>query len=141
MRPETVLRWTARAWGIASALLLMAFAFGGREHLRFTAASAAVFLLFPVGVVAGFAVAWWRELAGGLVTVGSLALFYLLLFAWNGLVPSTPYFLLFAAPGFLHVASALIRGRGAVHAKPVGGLGGSGSPDAEPDGVLSRGPF
>src|SRR5262249_20274597 len=103
-------------WGIASALLLMAFAFGGREHLRFTAVSAAVFLLFPVGVVAGFVLAWWRELAGGLVTVGSLALFYLLLFAWNGWVPRTPYFLLFAAPGFLHLASALItarRGRGA----------------------------
>jgi hypothetical protein len=115
MRPETVLRWTARAWGIASAVLLMAFALGGRESLHFTAASAAAFLLFPVGVVAGFAIAWWRELAGGLVTVCSLALFYLLLFARNGWVPSTPYFLLFAAPRFLHVASALIavrRGHG-----------------------------
>src|SRR5262245_1259039 len=133
MRLETVLRWTARAWGIASALLLMAFAFGGREHLRFTAASAAVFLLFPVGVVAGFVVAWWRELAGGLVTVGSLALFYLLLFAWNGWVPTTPYFLLFAAPGFLHVASALIaarRGRGAATADPVGRPGDPGDQDA-----------
>jgi hypothetical protein len=111
VKPESMLRWAARAWSIASTLLLLAFAFGGREHLRLTAAEAIVFLLFPVGVVAGFAIAWWRELAGGLVTVGSLALFYLLLFARNGWVPVTPYFLLFAAPGFLHVACALIAAR------------------------------
>jgi hypothetical protein len=50
-------------------------------------------------------------LAGGLVTVGSLGLFYLLYFAWNGWVPSTPYFLLFAALGFHYLASALIAAR------------------------------
>jgi hypothetical protein len=112
MRPEAVLRWTARAWGMASALLLLAFAFGGREHLRLTAGETVGFLLFPVGVIAGFAVAWRRELAGGLITVGSLALFYLLLFARDGQLPAGPYFLLFAAPGFLHIASALLAARG-----------------------------
>lgn len=111
MKLETVLRWIARAWGIASGLLLLAFAFGGRENLQFTAATATLFLFFPVGIVVGFVIAWWRELAGGLITVGSLALFYLLMLAWNGSVPRTPYFLLFAAPGFLHIASALIAAR------------------------------
>jgi hypothetical protein len=110
MRPETVLLWAARVWGVASALLLFAFAFGGREHLRFTAGEAVAFLLFPAGVVVGFAVAWRWELAGGLVTVGSLALFVLYVFAWSGRWPG-PYFLLFAAPGFLHVASALLAAR------------------------------
>lgn len=110
MRPETVLRWTARVLGVASALLLLAFAFGGREHLRFTTGEAVAFLLFPVGVMAGFAVAWRRELAGGLVTVGSLALFYLYVLAWSGRWLG-PYFLLFAAPGFLHVAGALMARR------------------------------
>ena len=74
MRPEVVLHWTARVWGIASALLLLAFAFGGREHFRFTAAEAVGLLLFPVGVIVGFAVAWRRELVGGLVTISSLIL-------------------------------------------------------------------
>ena len=110
MKPETVLRWTARVWGVASALLLFGFAFGGREHLRLAAAEAVAFLFFPVGVVVGFAVAWRRELAGGLVTLGSLALFALYLFAWSGRWIG-PYFLLFAAPGCLHVASALLAGR------------------------------
>lgn len=120
MGPAFILRWTARVWGIASALLLMAFAFGGREHLRFTAGEVVAFLLFPVGVVAGFAIAWWRELAGGLVTVGSLALFHLYEFAGSGRWWLGPYFFLFAAPGVLHVAGALIarragRGRGLGH--------------------------
>ena len=123
MRAVVVLRWTARAWSIASATLLLAFAFGGREHVQFTAGEAIGFLLFPLGVIAGFAVAWWRELVGGLVTVGSLTLFYLWLFGRDGRLPAGPYFLLFAAPGFLHVVIALIaagEGRGATAANSVG---------------------
>ena len=112
MKADVVLRWTARAWGAASALLLFAFAFGGREHLRFTPGEAVAFGLFPVGVVAGFVIAWRRELTGGLVTVGSRAVFGLYAFAWSGRWLG-PYFLLFAAPGFLHVASAVIARRAA----------------------------
>ncbi|MBL9173970.1 MAG: hypothetical protein JNL10_10590 [Verrucomicrobiales bacterium] len=108
MKPELVLRWMARIWGLASALLLFAFAFGGREHLRFTAGEAVAFLLFPVGVVVGFGIAWWRELSGALITMGSLALFFMVSVALGK--PLSPYFLLFAAPGFLHLASALLGG-------------------------------
>jgi len=104
------MRWIATAWGMASALLLFMFAFGGREHLRFTMGEAIAFLLFPVGVVAGFVVAWWRELAGGLITLASLVLFYLYAFIGSGRFPGL-YFLLFAAPGFLHTASALLAAR------------------------------
>jgi hypothetical protein len=111
MRPGTGLRWIARAGGLASAVLLLAFAFGGREHFRLTWAEAVGFLFFPVGVVAGFALAWRREMAGGLLTLSSLALFYMWLFARSGRLPGGPYFLLFAAPGLLHVASALLAGR------------------------------
>ena len=107
MKADTVLRWTARAWGGASALLLCAFAFGGREHLRFAPAEAVAFLLFPIGVVVGFAIAWRRELAGGLMTVASFAAFSLYLFAWSGRWPCF-FFYLFAAPGLLHVAAALM---------------------------------
>jgi hypothetical protein len=111
MRPETILRWIARVWSIASTLLLLAFVFGGRENLRFTPGEAVGFLLFPVGVVAGFALAWRRELAGGLLTVASLALFAAYMFALSGRWPNA-YFLLFAAPGFIHISSALLARRG-----------------------------
>lgn len=111
MKPEFALCWTARIWSVASSLLLLAFVFGGREHLRFTTAEAIAFLFFPIGVIAGFFIAWRRELAGGLVTVGSLALFYLLMFARSNRWPAGPYFLLFATPGFLYVVDALFSAR------------------------------
>jgi len=134
MRPEVVLHWTARVWGIASALLLLAFAFGGREHFRFTAAEAVVLLLFSVGAIVGYMVAWRRALVGGLVTISSLILFFLWLFARGGSSRGTPYFLLFAGPGFLHVASALIAARRAKGAAMTAGVnpGGPGNQDAEP---------
>lgn len=106
MRADSVLRIIARVWGVASTMLLLAFAFGGREAFRMTAGEAVGFLFFPIGVIAGFAVAWRRERLGGLITVASLALFYLWMFARSGRWSVGPYFLLFAAPGFLHLASA-----------------------------------
>ncbi len=109
-RPLFILRWTARLWGIASALLLCAFAFGGQEHLRFTAVEALGFLFFPVGIVVGFVVAWRRELLGGLITVVSLMVFGVYLFVRSGQVLG-PWFFLFAGPGVLHIACALLAGR------------------------------
>jgi hypothetical protein len=111
MKSEVVLRWVARVWGVLSTLLLLAFAFGGREHVHFKAAEAVGFLFFPVGVIVGFLVAWRWELTGGLITAGSLALFYVWLYATGGKLAAGPYFLLFAAPGFLHVLAALLSRR------------------------------
>ncbi len=102
------MRWIARTWGIASTLLLLMFAFGGREHLQFNNTGETIaFLLFPIGVIAGLVIAWWRELTGGLVTVGCFLLFCLSLLALSGRYPGI-YFVFFAAPGFLHIASALL---------------------------------
>lgn len=103
-----VVRSIARGGGLVSTLVLLAFVFGGAEPIRFTMDQAVAFLFFPVGVVAGFAVAWRHELAGGLITLGSLALFYVYLFVVGGRFPGGPYFLLFALPGFLHTASDII---------------------------------
>lgn len=130
MELGTLLRWTARTLGAISALLLLAFAFGGSEHLHFAGDEAIAFLLFPVGVMLGFAVAWWRDLSGGLITVASLALFYLYMHAL-GKWPPGPYFLLFAAPAFLHIASALIARRKRGDGVHVGGRRGAGD-DRDP---------
>src|SRR5947209_6704559 len=97
-------RWTARTWGILSFLLILAFFAGGAESMRPTFNEAVALLLFPVGVLVGFGIAWRWEAVGGLFSLTSLALFYLLLLAWSGRFPAGPYFLLFSAPGFLHLA-------------------------------------
>jgi peptidoglycan/LPS O-acetylase OafA/YrhL len=105
MRPEIALRWFGRIWGLASTLLFAAFLFGGREHLRPTLMELLGLLFFPGGLVAGFLIAWRHERAGGLITVVSLGLFYLWIFCRDGQVPTSPYFLLFAGPGIVHLLS------------------------------------
>lgn len=107
MKLNRVLTWIARVWGICSFLLIAAFMFGGTESMRPTVNEAIGLLLFPVGVLVGFAIAWWREGTGGLVAVSSFAFFYVWLFVRDGRLPIGPYFLLFAAPGFIHFGNAL----------------------------------
>ena len=107
MHLNSVVRWTARVWGIASFLFILAFVIGGAESMRPTVPEAVGLLLFPIGVLAGFGIAWWREGIGGLVTVGSLALFYAYHFSRTDRVPTGPYFLLLSAPGFIHIANVL----------------------------------
>jgi hypothetical protein len=104
MRLSVIVRWVGHVWGVVSALFILGFMFEGHESMRPTAEEAVGLLLFPGGVVAGFAIAWWREGVGGLVTLGSLALFALWLFGQGHFLG--PYFLLFAGPGFLHTANA-----------------------------------
>ncbi len=107
MNAQLIVRWFARLWGLASTALLLAFMFGGEESMRPTAREAIALLCFPVGVMLGFAIAWRREGLGGAVSVVSLALFYVWMFVLNGKIPLTPYFLLFAGPGFLHLGNAV----------------------------------
>lgn len=108
---EVILRWTARIWGVGSTLLLLAFAFGGRENLRFTPSEFIAFLLFPIGAIVGFAVAWRRELLGGLIATVTFALFVVYLFAVSGRWPINVYFLALIAPGFIHLANAIFVAR------------------------------
>jgi hypothetical protein len=68
-------------------------------------------LFFPGGLIAGFMVAWWRERTGGLITVVSLAFFYIWIFCRDGSTPGSPYFLLFALPGLVHLLSDYIARR------------------------------
>jgi hypothetical protein len=107
-RPRIALRILAHILGIVSTLLLLAFAFGGGESMRPKFTEAIGLLLFPGGVILGFAVAWWREGLGGWISVGSLALFYGWMYAVSGRLNIGPYFVLFALPGFLHVANSIL---------------------------------
>jgi hypothetical protein len=105
LRAAVILRWAARALSLACFLLLCAFFFGGGESMRMTGRQAVVFLLFPVGVVAGFGVSWWREAIGACISLGCLVILYALIFARDGRLHG-PYFLLFAVPALLFLAAA-----------------------------------
>ena len=63
---------------------------------------------FPVGVIAGMLLGWWREVLGGAVTVFSLIGFYLI-YGWflNNQIWLGAWFIVFALPGILFLISGL----------------------------------
>lgn len=107
-----ILRWTARILSVASLLLLLAFATGedGIKPSRVAAHEWIGLLFFPFGVAVGMLVGWWNEKLGGIISVASLAAFYVI---YGGLVRGSMamgwYFVLFALPGFLFLLSGLMK--------------------------------
>ena len=98
------LHWTARVWSIASVCLIFGFLVGEGVHPR-TSAELLGFFFFPVGICVGMVLAWWKEGLGGVITVGSLVVFYVIHLASSGTLPHGLAWLAFAVPGFLFVLS------------------------------------
>jgi hypothetical protein len=93
---------------VASIGVILLFAIGeGLHPFKLSSREAILFLFFPLGVAAGMVIAWRWELAGGIIAVVSLGLFYLVNFISSGLLPHGPFFLLFALPGFFFISSGV----------------------------------
>jgi hypothetical protein len=103
-------RWLARGLSVFSAILLLLFVVGEPFPVaKLTAAEWLGLLFFPVGVTVGFAVAWWREGLGGLITTASLIAFYLVfVFVMNEGLKDGVWFVVFASPAFLFLLSWLL---------------------------------
>ena len=103
---QLVLRWIARMLSIVSTAVLFLFLAGEPfEVSKITARQWMGFAFFPVGLVIGFAIAWWKESLGGAITVVSLLLFYLFYLRGVGGIWA---FFIFAIPGLLFLASGLL---------------------------------
>jgi hypothetical protein len=98
------IRWTARVWSIASIGLVLLFLIGEGINPK-TSAEWSGFLFFPVGICFGLLLAWWKEVIGGSITLGSLLVFYAIHLATAGMLPKGWAWLVFAAPGFLFLLS------------------------------------
>ena len=100
------LRWTARFLSIVSTAVLFLFLAGEPFQVStITARQWMGFAFFPVGLVIGFAIAWWKESLGGAITVASLLLFYLFYPSGAGNIWA---FFVFAIPGLLFLVSGLL---------------------------------
>jgi hypothetical protein len=65
---------------------------------------------FPIGVAIGFLIGWKNELLGGIVSVASLACFYLIYgIGLTGQLPGGAWFIAFTFPGFLFLIYGLLR--------------------------------
>lgn len=93
------IRWSARAASLASLGMLAIFlTSGGGAPTSF---ELLLFACFPVGVAIGMSLAWFREIAGGLVALSSLVAFHLLFLLAGDRPPSGPWFAIFASPGLV----------------------------------------
>ena len=94
------LLWLARAGSILSILLLLLFLFGEEFNpAKITLREWVGLIFFPVGVVVGMIVAWWKEGVGAGITLASLLAFY----GVYGFLQGSPvggWFIVFASPGF-----------------------------------------
>jgi hypothetical protein len=78
-------RWAARIWAVASIGLVLAFLVGEGFHpSQIQPREWLGLVFFPVGICTGMILAWWKEGLGGAITVGSLAVFYLIHLATAG---------------------------------------------------------
>ena len=111
--PLAIIELLARVGSIASiTLLLMLFVGEGFHPSKISTNEWAGLLFFPIGVVIGMAIAWWKEGLGSVITVGSLIGFYLV---WGYVMRNHIggwWFLVFASPGFLFLLHWLLSGGG-----------------------------
>ena len=106
---ELGVRWLARLTSLISlgivAMFLLAEPFNprnvrGREWVGF--------ICFPIGVMVGLIIAWWKEGLGAAISLASLAAFYLV-FGWlMGSNIHGPWFIIFASPAFLFLIAWLL---------------------------------
>jgi len=115
--PLAIIELLARVGSIASITLLLMLLVGDGFHpSKISTNEWAGLLFFPIGVVIGMAIAWWKEGLGSVITVGSLIGFYLV---WGYLMRNHIggwWFLVFASPGFLFLLHSLLSGSEERHA-------------------------
>ena len=100
--PLAVIELLARVGSVASITLLLLLFQAEAFHPSEIAPREWIGLLFfPIGVIIGMVIAWWKEGLGATVTLGSLLGFYLVygyLFRYH---IGGYWFFVFASPGFL----------------------------------------
>jgi len=106
---ELSFRWLARLTSLLSlaivAMFLLAEPFNprnvrGREWIGF--------VCFPIGVMIGLIIAWWKEGLGATISLCSLAAFYLI-YGWlMGSNVNSLAFVVFASPAFLFLIAWLL---------------------------------
>lgn len=108
-------RWSARLLSIASTAILLLFLFGEPfEPSKITGRQLLAMIFFPLGIVVGFVIAWWREGLGGSITIASLLIFYLIFVTLlRDNLAQGGWFLVFAMPGFLFLITFALSRRSA----------------------------
>ena len=115
--PLAAIELLARVGSVASiTLLLMLFAGEGLHPSQVAPRQWAGLVFFPLGVIIGMIVAWWKEGLGATITLGSLLAFYLVYGYLMRYHIAGWAFIMFASPGFLFLVHWLLSGAEERHA-------------------------
>ena len=110
MWKQKALTWSARILSIISLGIILLFFIGeGFDPTVIKLKEWIGFIFFPFGISIGMILGWWKEGVGGVITVGSLLLFYLAHVLLNGRFPSGWAFFVFSIPGILFFLSWIKR--------------------------------
>lgn len=106
--PFLALRWAGRLLSLGTIGVIAAFAFGEGTPKP---SEWLLLAFFPIGLLVGLVLAWWREIPGAVVALGSMAAFYAICFVARGGVPTGPWFAVLALPAVVFlIAGVLARG-------------------------------
>lgn len=109
--PLAIIELFARVGSIVSiTLLLMLFAGEDFHPSHVTAKQWVGLFFFPLGVMIGMMLAWWKEGLGAGITLGSLLAFYLVYGYLMRYHIGGWAFIIFASPGFLFLLHWLLSG-------------------------------
>jgi hypothetical protein len=103
-----IIHWFARIWSLISLFLIIGFIIGEGIYLK-TTGECISFLFFPIGISVGMIIGWWKEGIGGIITISSFLIFYLIFYLVNNAFPKGIAWLLFSMPGFLFTISWIYR--------------------------------
>jgi hypothetical protein len=98
-RLVVALRWAGRVGSLLTLGVIGAFATSGGVP---SASDLLLLALFPGVLLAGLALAWWRELLGGLVAIGGVLSLYGVFWFGHGR-SGGPYFAVLALPALAFV--------------------------------------
>lgn len=116
--PLAVIELIARVGSIAS-ISLLALIFFGEGSFRPSEISRNEWIglaFFPIGVVLGMIIAWWKEGVGSVLTVGSLIGFYVVYgYLFRNHIGGW-WFIVFASPGFLFLLHWFVNSANPRHA-------------------------
>lgn len=105
--PLAAIELLARVGSIASITLLLML-FTGFEPSHVPPRQWVGLFFFPLGVMVGMAIAWWKEGLGAAITLGSLLGFYLVYGYLMRYHIGGWVFVMFASPGFLFLLHWLL---------------------------------
>jgi hypothetical protein len=115
--PLAVVELLARVSSIASVTLLFTlFASELSNPSEIAPRQWVGLFFFPLGVIAGMIIAWWKEGLGAAITVGSLLGLYLVYGYFMRYHIAGWVFIVFASPGFLFLLHWLLSGAEKKHA-------------------------